>query len=121
MRVVLSGCGREPQELGTLGDRLRTLPDIIGGVKGGGFTTNAVLLHITGGLFSSGGVTSKPIVSFKAIFTGFEKFVEKCESPISSKLLFLLPFPILGSPCRREFDLLRRMSSITLRLLDRPR
>lgn len=80
----------------------------------------AVLLDIIGGLSSSGGVTSSPILSFRAILIGFWKFVEKCANPISSRLLFLLVLPTFGRPCRNEFDLLSKISSMTLSELDRP-
>jgi hypothetical protein len=36
----------------------------------GAFTTIAVLLDMTGGLFSSGGVTSRPMLPFSAILIG---------------------------------------------------
>lgn len=70
-----------------------------------GFTTIAVLLEIMGGLFSSGGVTSSPMLSFSAILMGFWNFVEKCDNPMSSKLLFLRGLPMFGSPCLSELDL----------------
>lgn len=70
-----------------------------------GFTTIAVLLDIMGGLFSSGGVTSSPMLSFSAILMGFWNFVEKCDNPMSSKLLFLRGLPMFGSPCLSELDL----------------
>lgn len=39
---------------------------------------------------------------------------------MSSKLLFLRPLPIFVSPCRKEFDLLSKMSSMTRKELDLP-
>lgn len=48
------------------------IPKVLALKFGGGLTNNEVLLDITGAPTSSGGVTSKPILPFRAILIGFE-------------------------------------------------
>lgn len=57
---TLSCCGSEQLDVGIpVWVRFKELPDMIEGCAFG-LDINAVLLLMTGGLFSSGGVTSKP-------------------------------------------------------------
>ena len=77
---------------------------------------------------SSGGVTSKPILPFKAILKAFCcccccwccNNELKWDIPISSRLLLRRRDPTPLSPWRRELDRLNNISSTTLREFERP-
>lgn len=89
------------------------------GIEGRPTSRIPVLLAIAGWEPSSGGVTSRPMDPFSAILIGL--WFEGCDrapKPMSSKLLFLL---LIVSPCLNELLRLSRMSSTTLRELERPR
>lgn len=80
---------------------------------------------------SSGGVTSKPMLPFRAIFIPLWcccccccwccSNELKCDIPISSRLLLRRLTPALGSPCLKELERRRSMSSVTRSELDLPR